>query len=86
MARERITGGISGKGGSNVNPIYRPFKAVGEAVSRYMENTSEANEQARLAAQKYGRPSPEFKKAQDNYQGAVFQNRKPPKRKPYSSL
>jgi hypothetical protein len=77
----RNTGGISGSGGSNVNPLYRPFKAVSDAVSRYMENTSEANRQANLAEQKYGRGSAQFQKAQDNYQGAVFQNRKPPKAK-----
>jgi hypothetical protein len=79
MARERITGGIGGKGGSNVNPIYRPIKAVSDAVGRYMENTAEADRQAGLAEQKYGRGSAQFKKAQNNYQGAVFQNRKPPK-------
>ena len=77
----RTTGGISGAGGSNVNPVYRPIKAVSDAVGRYMENTSEANRQAGLAETKYGRNSSEYKKAQSNYQGAVFQNRKPPKAK-----
>jgi len=77
----RKSGGISGSGGSNVNPMYRPFKAVSDAVGRYMDNTSEANRQANLAEKDYGRGSSQFKKAQDNYQGAVFQNRKPPKAK-----
>ena len=81
MAAPRQEGGIGGKGGSNVNPLYRPFKAVGDAVGRYMENTSEANRQANLAERKYGRDSSEYKKAQDTYQGAVLQNRKPPKAK-----
>lgn len=78
---DRDSAGISGKGGKNVNPIYRPFKAVSDAVGRYMENTSEANRQAGLAEKKFGRGSAQFKKAQSTYQGAVFQNRKPPKAK-----
>lgn len=77
----RTSGGISGSSGKNVNPLYRPFKAVSDAVSRYMDNTSEANRQADLAEKDYGRGTPQFKKAQNNYQGAVFQNRKPPKAK-----
>jgi len=81
MATPRSEGGIYNKGGKNVNPIYRPIKAVSDAIGRYMENTSEANRQAGLAEQKYGRGSAQYKKAQDNYQGAVFQNRKPPKAK-----
>ena len=81
MATPRNGGGIYGKGGSNVNPIYRPIKAFGEALNRYMDNTGEAYRQAGLAEQRHGRPSPEFSKAQKNLQGAVFQNRKPPKAK-----
>jgi hypothetical protein len=78
---DRTTGGISGSGGANVNPIYRPIKAVTDAVGRYMDNTAEANRQAGLAEKDYGRNSPQYKKAQAAYKGAVFQNRKPPKAK-----
>jgi hypothetical protein len=74
----RNTGGISGSGGLNVNPLYRPFKAVGEAIGRYMENTGEANRQAKLAEDRYGWESPQHRKAQGKYREAVFQNRKPP--------
>jgi hypothetical protein len=81
MAAERTSGGISGKGGKNVNPLYRPIKAVTDAVGRYMDNTGEANRQAVLAERQYGRGSAQYKKAQAAYQGAVFQNRKPPKAK-----
>lgn len=81
MATPRQEGGIYNKGGKNVNPIYRPIKAVSDAVGRYMENTNEAREQTFIAEREYGRKSPEFNKAQDTLQGAVFQNRKPPKRK-----
>jgi len=78
---DRTTGGISGSGGRNVNPIYRPIKAVTDAAGRYMENVGEANRQANLAEKNYGRNSSQFKKAVDAYRGAVFQNRKPPKAK-----
>jgi len=77
----RTTGGISGAGGSNVNPLYRPFKAVIESVNRYAENNSEAYMQTKTAEKDYGRNSPEFKKAVDTYRGAAFQNRKVPKAK-----
>jgi hypothetical protein len=79
--RPRNSGGIGKQGGSNVNPIYRPFKAVSDAVGRYMENTAEGYRQADIMESRHGRKSPQFKKAQDNLQGAVFQNRKPPKLK-----
>jgi len=46
---DRKTGGISGSGGSNVNPLYRPFKAVIESVNRYAENNSEAYMQTKTA-------------------------------------
>ena len=81
MATPRSEGGIYNKGGKNVNPIYRPILAVGQAVSRYMDNTAEGYRQADIMESRHGRKSPEFKKAQDNLQGAVFQNRKPPKLK-----
>ena len=61
--------------------LTKPIKAVSDAVGRYMDNTSEANRQASLAEKNYGRGSAQYKKAQSNYQGAVFQNRKPPKAK-----
>ena len=77
----RNTGGISGSGGSNVNPLYRPIKAVVEAVNRYAENNSQAYMQTKTAEKEYGRNSPEFKKAVDAYRGAAFQNRKVPKAK-----
>jgi hypothetical protein len=81
MVAERTSGGISGKGGKNVNPLYRPIKAVSDAVGRYMENAGEASRQIDLAEKYYGRKSPEFQKATNAYRGAVFQNRKPPKAK-----
>jgi hypothetical protein len=77
----RNTSGISGSGGSNVNPLYRPIKAVVEAVNRYAENNSEAFLQTKNAEKDFGRNSPQFKKAVDAYRGAAFQNRKPPKAK-----
>jgi len=77
----RNTGGINCRSGSNVNPIYRPFKSFGEAIGRYMDNTAEGYRQADIMESRHGRKSPQFKKAQDNLQGAVFQNRKPPKLK-----
>jgi hypothetical protein len=81
MTVPRQEGGINGKGGNNVNPLYRPFKAVGEAINRYMENGAEGYRRTVNAEKDFGRNSPQFKKAQNEYRGAAFQNRKPPKTK-----
>ena len=73
---DRTSGGISGSGGNNVNPIYRPFKAVGEAINRYMATTSKEYNDAKVAEQKYGWDSKQAKNERAQYRGAALQGRR----------
>jgi len=76
MATPRQEGGIGGRGGSNVNPIYRPFKAVGEAINRYMATSSKEYNDAKVAEEKYGWDSPQAVSERKQYRGAALQGRR----------
>lgn len=72
----RNTGGISGKGGANVNPLYRPFLAVGQAINRYMATTSKEYNDAKVAEEKYGWDSKQAISERAQYRGAALQGRR----------
>jgi hypothetical protein len=69
---ERTTGGISGKAGKNVNPIYKMV----DSFNGYMANVAKEKQDLDNVEKKSGRNSKEFQKATNQYRGAVFQARR----------
>ena len=69
---DRTTGGISGKGGKNVNPIYKMV----DSFNGYMANVAKEKQDLDNVEKKSGRDSKEFQKATNQYRGAVFQARR----------
>ena len=72
MATERNTGGITGKGEKNINPIYRQM----QRFSSYYNNIVKEYDEQRVAKNSKGVHSPEYKEATRQVQGAVFQGRR----------
>jgi hypothetical protein len=72
MAVPRQEGGIGGKGGKNVNPLYKAINSF----NGYMANVAKEKQDLDNVEKKSGRNSEEFKKATNEYRGAVFQARR----------
>jgi len=70
--RERTTGGISGKGGKNVNPVY----GLVNKFEKYFDNMSKEFTEQNSVKNKYGVKSKEYKEANRQVKGAVLQGRR----------
>ncbi len=72
MASNRNSGGINGRSGKNVNPIYR---AMG-TFNNYIKNISKEYLDVSNAERKYGSGSKEYNRQSSQLRGAVFQARR----------
>jgi len=72
MSKPRSSGGISGKGAKNVNPLY----GLVQTASNYIKNINKEMLDVDNATRKYGWDSPQRNRQASQVRGAVFQARR----------